>query len=90
MPEQVFYRIQFCYEESKVMVKEPQQHRVGPFVTGISPWGLLDGASQGNPGKCGAGDCIFLDSTHFIFFSLGLGEGSNNWAELTALQHSSE
>lgn len=37
MPEQVFYRIQFCYEESKVMVKEPQQHRVGPFVTGISP-----------------------------------------------------
>jgi len=48
-----------------------------------SPWAFFDGASQNN--KAGAGLCIFLKHDHILKASVGLGLGSNNFAELSAL-----
>lgn len=48
------------------------------------PWAFFDGASQNN--KAGAGLCIHLNHDHSLKASVGLGSGSNNFAELTALR----
>lgn len=47
------------------------------------PWAFFDGASQNN--KAGAGISIYLNSDHFLKAAVGLGSGSNNYAELAAL-----
>ena len=47
------------------------------------PCGFMDGAS-----KCmtaGAGFCIYLNETHRLEFSLGVGHGTNTKAELLSL-----
>ena len=49
----------------------------------IYPCGFMDGAS-----KCmtaGAGFCIFINETHRLEFSLGVGHGTNTKAELLSL-----
>lgn len=84
--EQVFYRFQICYEEQKGSVKKPTQRQIGPLVideTGTQ--GFFDCASQENPGKCRVGGCLFFNPSHVIYFSLGLGLGSNNWVEVSTL-----
>eukprot|EP00253_Pinus_taeda_P024113 PITA_24113 len=48
------------------------------------PWGFFDGASQQN--RAGAGICIHLNREHTLKAAIGLGMGSNNYAELTALR----
>eukprot|EP00253_Pinus_taeda_P008941 PITA_08941 len=48
------------------------------------PWAYFDGASQNN--TAGAGLVIHLDEGHFLLASVGIGTGSNNFAELTALK----
>eukprot|EP00253_Pinus_taeda_P004333 PITA_04333 len=49
-----------------------------------SPWAFFDGASQQN--RAGAGICIHLNHEHSLRASVGLGQGSNNYAELSALR----
>ena len=48
------------------------------------PWAFFDGASQNN--MCGSGAILFLTDSHFFVMSLGLGEGTNNFAELMSLK----
>eukprot|EP00253_Pinus_taeda_P033955 PITA_33955 len=48
------------------------------------PWAFFDGASQQN--RAGAGICIHLNKDHSLKAAIGLGMGSNNYAELMALR----
>ena len=42
------------------------------------------GAAQNN--ACGGGALLFLSVTHFFELTVGLGEGTNNYAELLSLK----
>jgi len=48
------------------------------------PWAFFDGASQDN--VCGGGAVLHLSETHHFTLSMGLGEGTNNFAELMSLK----
>ena len=48
-----------------------------------SPWAFFDGAAQNN--SCGGGAVLFLTESHFFILSMGLGGGTNNFAELMSL-----
>ena len=48
------------------------------------PWAFFDGASQNN--ICGGGAILFLSASHFFVMSMGLGGGTNNFAELMSLK----
>eukprot|EP00253_Pinus_taeda_P010347 PITA_10347 len=48
------------------------------------PWAFFDGASQQN--RAGAGICIFINNEQYFKASVGLGLGTNNFAELAALR----
>jgi len=48
------------------------------------PWGYFDGAAQEN--RCGGGALLFLSDSHYFTLSCGMGEGSNNFAELMSLK----
>jgi hypothetical protein len=50
------------------------------------PWDFFDGASQDNGEHCGGGGVLHLSPTHFYKLKWGLGQGSNNYAELMALK----
>eukprot|EP00253_Pinus_taeda_P030540 PITA_30540 len=61
------------------------QNRDTPLIINEgSPWAFFDGASQQN--RAGARICIHLNHDHSIRASVGLGQGSNNYAELSALR----
>eukprot|EP00253_Pinus_taeda_P022219 PITA_22219 len=49
-----------------------------------SPWAFFDGASQQN--RAGAGICLHLNREHSFKAAVGLGQGTNNYAELIALR----
>ena len=48
------------------------------------PWAFFDGASQNN--MSGGGAILHLSESHFFTLSMGLGEGTNNFAELMSLK----
>jgi len=48
------------------------------------PWAFFDGASQNN--ACGGGAVLYLSASHYFTLSMGLGAGSNNYAELQSLK----
>ena len=48
------------------------------------PWAFFDGAAQNN--LCGGGAVFYLTESHYFFLSLGLGGGTNNFAELMSLK----
>lgn len=64
--------------------KNPQKHDKPVNIQEDIPWAFFDGASQHN--KAGAGLCIHLNPDHSIKASVGLGPGTNNYAELSALR----
>jgi len=49
-----------------------------------APWGFFDGAAQNN--RCGGGAILYLSDAHYFVLTSGLGEGSNNYAELMSLK----
>ena len=49
-----------------------------------SPWAFFDGAAQNN--LCGGGAVLYLTESHFFILSMGLGGGTNNFAELMSLK----
>ena len=49
-----------------------------------TPWGFFDGASQNN--LCGGGVILHMAENHYFDLVAGLGEGSNNFAELLSLK----
>ena len=50
----------------------------------LKPWGFFDGVAQNN--VCGGGTLLYLSKTHLFELSAGLGEGSNNFAEIMSLK----
>jgi len=48
------------------------------------PWGFFDGASQNN--LCGGGALLYLSKDHYFKMAIGLGEGTNNYAEILSLK----
>jgi len=66
--------------------KGPSPQRIAPelqILEGV-PWSFFDGASQNI--IAGAGLIIHLSPSHSLKASVGLGTGSNNYAELNALK----
>eukprot|EP00253_Pinus_taeda_P016263 PITA_16263 len=59
------------------------QSREEPIRAGV-PWAYFDGASQIN--SAGAGIIIHLNDSHSLMALVGLGTGSNNYVELSALK----
>ena len=49
-------------------------------------WGYFDGASQGQPVKCEGGAVLRFSGEYFFHFYVGLGAGTNNFAELFTLK----
>jgi ribonuclease HI len=50
------------------------------------PWDFFDGASQNDNQSCGGGAVLYLSDNHFFKIKMGLGQGTNNYAELMALK----
>eukprot|EP00253_Pinus_taeda_P034952 PITA_34952 len=63
--------------------KSAQNRNNPPAIKEGSPWAFFDGASQDN--RAGAGICIHLNHEQSLKASVGLGQGSNNYAKLSAL-----
>lgn len=74
-----------------ILVAYPQKSKK-PKVRNLSiveidksrPWGFFDGASQNN--LCGGGALLYLSDDHFFKIAVGLGEGTNNHAEILSLK----
>jgi ribonuclease HI len=49
-----------------------------------TPWGFFDGASQQY--TCGGGGLLYFSDTHYYTLTSGLGNGTNNYAELMSLK----
>lgn len=63
--------------------RKSTQRREEQVRNGI-PWAYFDGASQDN--LAGAGIIIHLSTSHSLKASVGLGTGTNNFSELSALK----
>ena len=59
---------------------------VNEHIDNSYPWAYFDCSAARNPQICGAGGILFLTDGHFFTFSAGLGQGTNNYAELLALK----
>ena len=64
--------------------KTDQIHHKPVIIQEGIPWAFFDGASQND--RAGAGLCIYLNPEHSFKASVGLGMGTNNFAELSALR----
>jgi len=66
-------------------VRAANQRRVLEVeIDHTQPWAFFDGASQNN--LSGGGAVLHLSDSHFFTISMGLGEGTNNFAELMSLK----
>ena len=50
------------------------------------PWEYFNGLASGVPNICGGGGLLFISNDHFFTFKVGLGYGTNNFAELLGLK----
>eukprot|EP00253_Pinus_taeda_P004658 PITA_04658 len=64
--------------------KNPKSKQKSIILQEGIPCGFFDGASQNN--KAGAGMSIHINPNHSLKASVGLGSGTNNYAELSALR----
>jgi len=75
------------YDSIPTLVGPSQSRTIQPeFIRESVPSAYFDGASDIN-GRCGAGLVIHLSPGKSLRASVGLGQGSNNFAELKALHH---
>eukprot|EP00253_Pinus_taeda_P010845 PITA_10845 len=65
--------------------KKPKSKQKPIIIQEGIPCGYFDGASQNN--RAGAGMCIHINPDHSLKASVGLGTGTNNYAELSALRY---
>jgi hypothetical protein len=66
---------------------EPQvRNVVAETVDQTKPWAYFDGASQNDGQICGGGVVLYLFESHYYNLTMGLGPGTNNYAELMALK----
>ena len=54
------------------------------FIDTTKPWDYFDGAAQNS--ICGGGASLHLSENHFFHLKMGLGRGTNNYAELLSLK----
>ena len=48
------------------------------------PWDFFDGAAQNE--LCGGGAILYLSDSHFYTLTMGMGAGTNNFAEILSLK----
>eukprot|EP00253_Pinus_taeda_P023686 PITA_23686 len=56
-----------------------------PHIDHSTPWAFFDGSAQQQ--GCGGGFLLFKNDQHFYKVKLGLGPGTNNFAEIISLRH---
>eukprot|EP00253_Pinus_taeda_P027180 PITA_27180 len=63
----------------------PRQRTIQPLphIDRSTPWAFFDGAA--NQDGCGGGFVLYINDHHRFFVKLGLGIGSNNFAELSVV-----
>ena len=61
-----------------------ERRRLEVDIDRSSPWAFFDGAAQNE--LCGGGAVLFLSDSHFFVISMGLGGGTNNFAEIMSLK----
>jgi ribonuclease HI len=68
---------------------EPKQKKnknsVMPHIDYDILWGFFDGASQGDPPRCGVGGFFFLNQSHYFHIHYALGRGTNTKEEFSIL-----
>ena len=80
---QIIAIIQHFREPEKTLKNRPVREEL---IDKAIPWGFFDGTSQDRQLSCGGGGVIFKSESHFFHFLVGLGRGSNNYAELMTLR----
>eukprot|EP00253_Pinus_taeda_P003035 PITA_03035 len=65
--------------------KNPKSKQKTFIIQEGIPCGFFDGASQNN--RAGAGMCIHINPDYSLKASVGLGTGTNNYTELSALRY---
>lgn len=63
----------------------PRRPRDPLHIDKCTPWAFFDGAAQQQ--GCGGGFILYISEQHFYRVRMGLGTGSNNFAELITLPH---
>jgi ribonuclease HI len=66
-------------------VKTPRQI-IEEVIDRSGSWLYFDGATQGNLLVCGAGGIIYISESHTVKLRVGLGHGTNNFAEIMVLK----
>ena len=56
------------------------------FIDKSFAWGFFDGSVAGEPKICGAWGMLYISNEHYFSYRAGLGLGTNNYAELCALE----
>ena len=86
-------RIQCAYRSLWVMRSFPQENiniktRLvkEEDIDRTRPWGYFDGATKREQRSCGAGGILHLSKSHWFSFKAGIGEGTNNFMELSAIR----
>ena len=68
---------------SSTVTGKTRSKKLGKPPCKVYPCGFIDGAS--NCMTVGVGYCIFLNDSHYLEFSLGVGYGTNTKEELLSL-----
>ena len=67
-------------------IKKPRLREIcEETIDKSTPWGYFDGSAQGNPTYCGAGGVLNILEDQYVLMKWGLGRGTNNRVELSAL-----
>ena len=73
------------YNSFPVYIRAARERRLLEVnIDRSSPWAFFDGAAQNN--MCGGGAVLHLSENHSYVLSMGLGGGTNNYAELFSLK----
>ena len=73
------------YNSFPVYIRAARERRLLEVnIDRSSPWAFFDGAAQNN--MCGGGAILHLSENHFYVLSMGVGGGTNNYAELKSLK----
>lgn len=79
------WRIKGSYRNFDKAEKKSKKWTVGNLqINSNSPCGYFDSAANKNSNTCGAGSSPVISDKHEIHFECGLGQGTNNFAEINA------
>ena len=85
IPEIISAQVIGLYKALPEYIRAADQRRnLDLLIDKTHPWGFFDGAAQNE--MCGGGAVLYLSETHYFTITMGLGPGSNNYAELMSLK----